>query len=90
MPMVPDTRAQMEAREARRLSEPAVDLRGITVKRLTDRCADLDDKCTRLEDALHQIVDWVKGGCDPDGDRSYIITEAEMALRDWRAIKGGQ
>lgn len=68
--------------------QEAAELYTIAVKRLTDRCADLDDKCMRLEDALRQIVDWVKGGCDPDGDCSYILSEAEMVLRDWRLIKG--
>jgi hypothetical protein len=33
----------------------------------------------RMQDALRQLVDYVKDGC-PDDGRYYVMTEAEAAL----------
>ncbi len=37
-------------------------------------------KCDRLNDALQQLVDWVKDGC-ADEMRVYCMTEAQAALK---------
>lgn len=47
--------------------------------------ASLRSENERLQDALQQLVDYVKDGC-PDDGRYYVMTEAQASLKGIRAV----